>query len=200
MRLQLQCLLSFGQACIVSYYSFGYIGAIVSCVSCRGAQCLYSSCGRYVSLVSTQALQCLLALAIAGLLNLYYFLLPGTQCLCFGYTVMYSCCAYASNMLGAILSFTFELRRRYSYWRYQYELLIYIYIHDIYIRYTCSCWIAVTFWFLFPQHERQQARVCYVRITLLSRLARFISCKRVIQASTSSSHRVGKCIIEPSKQ
>ena len=35
---------------------------------------------------------------------------------------------------------------------------------------------------------------------MLSRLARNFTCKHVIQASTASSHRVGKCIIEPSKQ
>jgi len=37
-------------------------------------------------------------------------------------------------------------------------------------------------------------------LTLSSRLARLCTCKRVIQASAASSHLVGKCNVEPSKQ
>jgi len=37
-------------------------------------------------------------------------------------------------------------------------------------------------------------------LTLSSRLARLRTCKHVIQASAASSHLVGKCNVEPSKQ
>jgi hypothetical protein len=59
---------------------------------------------------------------------------------------------------------------------------------------------------LLSQHERQQARVCYflsfgVEDSIAEQTCEFLTtCKQVIQASISSSHRVGKCIIEPSKQ
>ena len=59
-------------------------------------------------------------------------------------------------------------------------------------------------WFVQMQHERHWARSllvpCNWLTSTLSRLWDSLISKHVIQASTASSHRVGKCIIEPSKQ
>ena len=44
------------------------------------------------------------------------------------------------------------------------------------------------------------AAFCSFTINTLSRLYEVYFVKHVLQASTASSHRVGKCIIEPSKQ
>merc|ERR1712110_1160004 len=44
------------------------------------------------------------------------------------------------------------------------------------------------------------SRVCVWLVFTLSRLCEVYFAKHVIQASTASSHRVGKCSIEPSKQ
>lgn len=48
------------------------------------------------------------------------------------------------------------------------------------------------------QHERQQARINLIMLSRLYKIFYFM--KQVIQASIASSHRVGKCIFEPSKQ
>ena len=57
---------------------------------------------------------------------------------------------------------------------------------------------------LLMQHERHWARIDSFTfvwgIYTLSRLCEVYFAKHVIQASTASSHRVGKCIFEPSKQ
>ena len=75
------------------------------------------------------------------------------------------------------------------------------YIH--YSAHIGKFWLLATYLkFNCNMRDNMYARIIYFGILYitLSRLCEVHFAKHVIQASTASSHRVGKCIFEPSKQ
>ena len=65
-----------------------------------------------------------------------------------------------------------------------------------YVRAVLFSFLFFVFSFFFEKPQKKKER----HVFMPSRLARNHTCKQVIQASTASSHRVGKCSFEPSKQ